>query len=92
VINNFVPMSNTCLAVGVITEGSEANLYYFDTRTRGAVSLLDSSRDDYGPASWFPHFDMLYKLSDCEIATFWGAHAARIGHIVKLDARLPLHK
>jgi hypothetical protein len=91
-MKNFVPINNTCLASGLINDETEANLYLFDTRTRGMVSLLDSSRDDFGPPSWFPHFDMLYKSSDCELATFWGASAARIGHIVKLDLRFPLRK
>lgn len=63
-----------------------------DTRVGGIVSVIDTSRNDFAATSWLCHYNMLYKISDYEIATFWGGPATKLGDVVLFDLRFPLRR
>lgn len=72
-----------------------ADLIMHDTRISGGgvVGILDSSREEFGNTTWSPQYDIMAEGSNpWEIVTFWTSPAGKIGHMIKLDIRLPLRR
>lgn len=63
-----------------------------DTRMRDCVLVLDTSRDEFGGESWWPHYNKMHKINEWQVVVFWGTPAGRIGHYARLDTRYPIRK